>query len=55
MIDAPVKPLDDIAARLDAIVASPDGALVASAPSLADELLALGGNDPGALALGPTA
>jgi hypothetical protein len=41
MIGAPVKPLDDIAVRLDAIVASTDGALVASAPSLAEELLAL--------------
>ena len=42
MIDAPAKPLDDIAARLEAIIASSDSALVASAPSLADELLALG-------------
>jgi len=37
-----VRPIDDIAARLDAIVAAPDASLVASAPSLADELLALG-------------
>ena len=42
MIDAPAKPLDDIAARLEAIIASSDSALMASAPSLADELLALG-------------
>jgi hypothetical protein len=33
---------DEIVARLDAIVASPDAALVAAAPSLADELLAIG-------------
>jgi len=37
-----VRAIDDIAARLDAIVAAPDATLVASAPSLADELLALG-------------
>ena len=37
-----VRPIDDIAARLDAIVAAPDATLVASAPSLADELMALG-------------
>ena len=33
---------DDIAARLDAIVAMPDDALMAAAPQYADELLALG-------------
>jgi hypothetical protein len=33
---------DDIALRLDAIVASPDAALVAARPILADELLSLG-------------
>ena len=42
MTGAPVKRFDDIAARLDAIIASPDAALVAAAPALADELLALG-------------
>jgi hypothetical protein len=34
--------LDDIAARLDAIIASPDATLVATAPETADEMLALG-------------
>jgi hypothetical protein len=34
--------LDDIAARLDAIIASPDATLMTAAPQLADELLALG-------------
>jgi len=34
--------LDDIATRLDAIIASPDAALVAAASEIADELLALG-------------
>ncbi len=34
--------LDDIAAHLDAIVASPDATLLAAAPEIADELLALG-------------
>jgi hypothetical protein len=43
MTGAPVRPLDAIAERLDAIIASPDGTLVASAPALGDELLALGG------------
>ncbi len=42
MTAAPVKPLDDIAARLDAIIAAPDAALVAAPAALADELLALG-------------
>ncbi|MGO9703578.1 MAG: hypothetical protein ACLPX7_30490 [Xanthobacteraceae bacterium] len=37
-----VRSIDDVAARLDAIVAAPDATLVASAPSLANELLALG-------------
>jgi hypothetical protein len=34
--------LDHINARLDALLAGPDAALVAAAPGLADELLALG-------------
>lgn len=34
--------LDDIAARLDAMLAAPDAALAATAPQRADELLALG-------------
>ncbi|HLX16446.1 MAG TPA: hypothetical protein VKS24_14725 [Bradyrhizobium sp.] len=34
--------LDDIAARLDAMLAAPDAALVATAPQRADELLVLG-------------
>ncbi len=34
--------LDDIAACLDGIVASPDAALVAAAPNIADELLGIG-------------
>jgi hypothetical protein len=33
---------DEIAVRLDAIVASPDAALVAAAPIVADELLGIG-------------
>jgi hypothetical protein len=33
---------DEIAGRLDAIVASPDAALVAAAPIVADELLGIG-------------
>jgi len=33
---------DDIAARLDELVAAPDDALVAQAPQFADELLAIG-------------
>ncbi len=37
-----VRPIDDITARLDAIVAAPDAVLVGSARSLADELLGLG-------------
>ncbi len=37
-----VRPIDDITACLDAIVAAPDAVLVGSARSLADELLALG-------------
>ena len=32
MTGAPVKRFDDIATRLDAIIASPDAALVAAAP-----------------------
>ncbi len=35
-------PLDDIAARLDGMIAAPDAALVAAAARLADELLARG-------------
>ncbi len=34
--------LDDIAERLDAIVAAPDDVLVAAAPEIADELLVIG-------------
>src|SRR5512143_2187518 len=34
--------LDDIAARLEAMLAAPDAALVATAPQRADELLVLG-------------
>jgi hypothetical protein len=34
--------LDDVTARLDAIIASPDGVLMEVAPKLADELLTLG-------------
>jgi len=41
MTATPVKPLDDIAARLDAIIALPDETLTAAAPEFADELLAL--------------
>ena len=33
MTGTPVKRFDDIAARLDAIIASPDAALVADAPA----------------------
>jgi hypothetical protein len=42
MTDAPVRSLDDITARLDAIMAAPDDVLVANASGLADDLLALG-------------
>ena len=42
MTQAAGKRFDDIAARLDAIVALPDAALVATAPNVADELLAIG-------------
>ena len=42
MTGAPIKGLDNIVGRLDALVASPDAALVAAAPALADELLAVG-------------
>jgi len=42
MTQAPATPFDDIAARLDAIVASPDAALAATAVDRADELLAFG-------------
>ena len=42
MTQAAAKRFDDIAARLDAIVALPDAALVAAAPKVADELLAIG-------------
>ncbi len=34
--------LDDIAARLDWVIAAPDAALVAAAPEFAEELLSLG-------------
>lgn len=42
MAAAPSMSLDDIAARLDAMLAAPDATLVAMAPQRADELLALG-------------
>ena len=42
MADILTMSLDDIAARLDAMLAAPEGALVATAPQRADELLALG-------------
>ncbi len=42
MTDVRIMSLDDVAARLDAMVATPDAALTAAAPDLADELLALG-------------
>jgi hypothetical protein len=42
MTRAPAEPLDDIAARLDAMMVAPDDVLVARASALADELLALG-------------
>ena len=42
MTHASGNSLDDIAARLDGIVASPDAALVAVAPNIADELLGIG-------------
>ncbi len=42
MTGASVRSLDDIAARLDAVMAAPDDVLVAGASALADELLALG-------------
>jgi hypothetical protein len=38
----PDQSFDDIATRLDAIIATSDGALVASASAFADELLTLG-------------
>ena len=42
MTQAAGKRFDDLAARLDAFLASPDAALVAAAPNVADELLAIG-------------
>lgn len=42
MTKASVKGFDDIASRLDAVVASPDSELVTAAPEIADELLAIG-------------
>jgi hypothetical protein len=42
MAGAPIKQFDAISARLDAIIASPHATLVAAAPTLAGELLALG-------------
>ncbi|MGO9400941.1 MAG: hypothetical protein ACLP19_24325 [Xanthobacteraceae bacterium] len=42
MTNASVKGFDDIASRLDAVVASPDSELVTAAPEIADELLAIG-------------
>ena len=42
MTGTPIHRFDDIAVRLDVIIDTPDAALVAAAPGLADELLALG-------------
>lgn len=42
MANIPTISLTEIAARLDAMLAAPDAALVATAPQRADELLALG-------------
>lgn len=42
MTDIQTMSLDNVAARLDGMVAMPDAALTAAAPDLADELLALG-------------
>lgn len=42
MTQVSVRGFDDIAMRLEAIVASPDSELVAASPEIADELLALG-------------
>ena len=42
MADVQTVSLDDVAARLDGMVAMPDAALMAAAPDFADELLALG-------------
>jgi hypothetical protein len=42
MTQAAGKRFDDLAARLDAFLASPDAALAAAAPNVADELLAIG-------------
>jgi hypothetical protein len=42
MANLPTKGLNDIAARLDAMLAAPDTELVATAPQRADKLLALG-------------
>ena len=41
MADVQTVSLDDVAARVDSMVAMPDAVLVAAAPDLADELLAL--------------
>jgi hypothetical protein len=42
MTQASAKGFDDMAARLDAIVESPDAVLAATATEIADELLAIG-------------
>ena len=42
MTGTPIRRFEDIAVRLDGIIDSPDAALAADAPGLADELLALG-------------
>jgi hypothetical protein len=42
MIDVRTMSLDDVASRLDGMVAAPDAALAMAAPDIADELLALG-------------
>ena len=42
MTGMPSQRIDDIAARLDAMIASADAGLVAAAPAFAEDLLALG-------------
>ena len=42
MTGVPSQRIDDIVARLDAMIACADAALVAAAPTFADDLLALG-------------
>jgi hypothetical protein len=42
MTDVRTMSLDDVASRLEGMIAAPDAALATAAPDLADELLALG-------------